>query len=64
VGVASGVPQGGRPLLIDGTLNGLASFAQRSGGVARAGADWQPAPVRLLVMIGHPGAVLWSWRHG
>ncbi len=26
-------------------------------------ADRQPAPVRLLVLLGIVGAVLWSWRH-
>jgi NADH-quinone oxidoreductase subunit L len=53
----------GDKLLIDGTLNGLASFAQRSAGWLGRVQTGSLQLYALLVMIGMVGALLWSWRH-
>lgn len=53
----------GDKLLIDGTLNGLAAFAQRSAGWLGRVQTGSLQLYALFVMIGIVGALLWSWRH-
>jgi len=53
----------GDRLLIDGTLNGLAGFAQRSAGWLGRAQTGSLQFYALLVMVGMVGALLWSWRH-
>ena len=53
----------GDKLLIDGTLNGLAGFAQRSAGWLGRVQTGSLQLYALFVMVGIVGALLWSWRH-
>ncbi len=53
----------GDKLLIDGTLNGLGAFAQRSAGWLGRAQTGSLQFYALLVMVGMVGALLWSWRH-
>jgi NADH-quinone oxidoreductase subunit L len=53
----------GDKMLIDGTLNGLGAFAQRSAGWLGRAQTGSLQFYALLVMVGMVGALLWSWRH-
>jgi NADH-quinone oxidoreductase subunit L len=53
----------GDRMIIDGTLNGLAAFAQRSAGWLGRVQTGSLQLYALLVMLGMVGALLWSWRH-
>ncbi|QJR37307.1 NADH-quinone oxidoreductase subunit L [Gemmatimonas groenlandica] len=55
--------RGGDKMLLDGSLNGLASLAQRTAGVLSRVQTGSLHLYALLVMVGIVGALLWSWRH-
>ena len=55
--------RGSDTLLLDGSLNGLASLAQRSAGLLSRAQTGSLHLYALLVMVGIVGALLWSWRH-
>jgi NADH-quinone oxidoreductase subunit L len=55
--------RGGDKLLLDGTLNGLGSLAQRTAGLLGRVQTGSLQLYMLLVMVGVVGALLWSWRH-
>jgi NADH-quinone oxidoreductase subunit L len=54
----------GDQMLLDGSLNGLASLAQRSAGLLARVQNGSLHFYMMFVMIGLAGALLWSWRHG
>ena len=49
--------------LLDGSLHGLASLAQRTAGLLSRAQTGSLHLYGLLVMVGIVGALLWSWRH-
>jgi NADH-quinone oxidoreductase subunit L len=49
--------------LLDGSLNGLASLAQRSAGLLSRVQTGSLQLYALLITVGIVGALLWSWRH-
>ncbi len=53
----------GSDKMLDGSLNGLASLAQRTAGVLSRVQTGSLHLYALLVMVGIVGALLWSWRH-
>jgi NADH-quinone oxidoreductase subunit L len=55
--------RGGDKMLLDGSLNGLASLAQRTAGLLGRAQTGSLHLYALLVMVGLVGALLWSWRH-
>ena len=55
--------RGGDKMLLDGSVNGLASLAQRSAGLLSRVQTGSLHLYALLVMVGIVGALLWSWRH-
>ena len=50
--------------LFDGTLNGMASLANASGGVLARVQTGSLHLYVLLVLIGSFLALVWSWAHG
>jgi NADH-quinone oxidoreductase subunit L len=54
----------GDRLLLDGSLNGLASMARRSAGVLGRVQTGNLQLYALLVLIGIVATLAWSWRHG
>ncbi len=50
--------------LLDGSLNGLAAFAQRTAGMLSRVQVGSLHLYALFVMVGLVGALLWGWRHG
>jgi NADH-quinone oxidoreductase subunit L len=50
-------------MLLDGSLNGLASLAQRSAGLLSRVQTGSLQLYALLITVGIVGALLWSWRH-
>jgi NADH-quinone oxidoreductase subunit L len=55
--------RGSDQMLLDGSLNGLASLAQRTAGLLGRVQTGSLHLYALLVMVGIVGALLWSWRH-
>ena len=55
--------RGSDKMLLDGSLNGLASLAQRTAGLLSRAQTGSLHVYALLVMVGIVGALLWSWRH-
>jgi NADH-quinone oxidoreductase subunit L len=55
--------RGSDKMLLDGSLNGLASLAQRTAGLLGRAQTGSLHLYALLVMVGIVGALLWSWRH-
>lgn len=55
--------RGGDKMLLDGSLNGLASLAQRTAGMLSRVQTGSLHLYALMVMVGIVGALLWSWRH-
>ena len=53
----------GSDKMLDGSLNGLASLAQRTAGVLSRVQTGSLHLYALLVLVGIVGALLWSWRH-
>ncbi len=51
-------------VLLDGSLNGIASLAQRTAGLLGRLQTGSLHMYALLVMAGIAGALLWSWQHG
>ena len=49
--------------ILDGTLNGLAAFGQRSAGALGRVQTGSLHLYAWLVLVGIVGALLWSWRH-
>ena len=53
----------GDRFLLDGTLNGLGTMAQRAAGLLTRVQTGSLHLYTFLMMIGVVGLVLWSWRH-
>ncbi|MBK6981964.1 MAG: NADH-quinone oxidoreductase subunit L [Betaproteobacteria bacterium] len=54
----------GDRLLIDGTLNGLASLAQRAAGRLSRVQTGSLHKYAFLVLVGMVASLVWMWRHG
>jgi NADH-quinone oxidoreductase subunit L len=50
--------------LLDGSLNGLAAFGQRTAGVLGRVQNGSLQLYALLVVVGIVASLAWSWRHG
>ena len=56
--------RGGDRAVLDGSLHGLASAAQRAAAMLSRAQSGSLQLYVLLVMIGVAGALLWGWHHG
>jgi NADH-quinone oxidoreductase subunit L len=56
--------RGGDRAILDGSLHGLASVAQRAAALLSRAQTGSLHLYVVLVMVGLAGAVLWGWRHG